>query len=85
MWDEAQIVARLTSIFRDVFDDDELTVTRQLAADRVDGWDSLTHVRLILTVERAFGVKVSAAEVARLTNAGDLIDFIAVRVQAGHP
>ena len=83
MWDDARIAARLTAIFRDVLDDDELVLTRQLAAEGVDGWDSLTHVRLILSIERAFGVKFSTAEVGRLRNVGDLMDLISSRAQAG--
>jgi acyl carrier protein len=81
MWDDARIASRLTSIFRDVFDDDGMVVTRELAAGSVDGWDSLTHVRLILSVERGFDVKFSASEVARLKNAGDLLDLIAARLR----
>ena len=68
-------LSRLTTIFHDVFDDD-LVVTRELSASQVDGWDSLTHLRLILSVERAFKVKFSAAETGKLQNVGDLADLI---------
>ena len=49
--DEAQIYERLTEIFRDIFDDDSISVTPELSAKDVDGWDSLAHIRLMLTVE----------------------------------
>jgi len=70
---EDAIVTRLTSIFREVFDDDELVLRPELTANDVDGWDSLAHIRLILTVQKAFGVKFSAVEMSRLKNVGDLI------------
>jgi acyl carrier protein len=70
---EDAIVARLTSIFREVFDDDDLVLKPELTANDVDGWDSLAHIRLILTVQKAFGVKFSAVEMSRLKNVGDLI------------
>ena len=57
--DEAQIYERLTEIFRDIFDDDSISLTPELSAKDVDGWDSLTHIRLMLTVEKAFKVKFS--------------------------
>jgi acyl carrier protein len=46
------------------------------AAD-VDGWDSLTHVRLMLSVERAFATKFTASEIGRLKTVGDLVELIA--------
>jgi acyl carrier protein len=70
---EDAIVTRLTSIFREVFDDDDLVLKPELTANDVDGWDSLAHIRLILTVQKAFGVKFSAVEMSRLKNVGDLI------------
>lgn len=70
------IYERLTSILRDVFDDDELVASPELTADDVDEWDSLAHVRLVLAVEKAFGVKFSAAEVSRLKNVGEFASLI---------
>ena len=70
---EDPILTRLTSIFREVFDDDDLVLKPELTANDVDGWDSLTHIRLILSVQKAFGVKFSAVEMSRLKNVGDLV------------
>jgi acyl carrier protein len=70
---EDPILTRLTSIFREVFDDDDLVLKPELTANDVDGWDSLSHIRLILSVQKAFGVKFSAVEMSRLKNVGDLI------------
>jgi acyl carrier protein len=70
---EDPIVTRLTSIFREVFDDDDLVLKPELTANDVDGWDSLTHIRLILSVQKAFGVKFSSVEMSRMKNVGDLI------------
>lgn len=78
--DEAQIYARLNDVFRDVFDDDTIEVAPQLSAKDVDGWDSLTHIRLILTVEKAFKTKFSTSEIGRLESVGDLVGLIHDRV-----
>jgi acyl carrier protein len=72
---EDTIIAGLTSVFREVFDDDELVLTPDLTANDVDGWDSLAHIRLILSVQKKFGVKFSPVEMNRLKNVGDLIDL----------
>lgn len=76
---EAQIYAQLTEIFADVFDEDSIKVTPELAAKDVDGWDSLAHIRLMLTVERAFKVKFSTSEIGKLENVGDLVALIKAR------
>jgi acyl carrier protein len=77
--DESQIYSRLNDIFHDVFDDDSIHVTPQLAAKDVDGWDSLTHIRLLLTVEKAFKIKFSTTEIGKLESVGDLVSLIQAR------
>jgi acyl carrier protein len=77
--DEAQIYARLGEIFENVFDDDSITVSPELSAKDVDGWDSLTHIRLILTIEKAFKIKFSTSEIGKLENVGDLVAIIKAR------
>ena len=73
------LMAELNEVFRSVFEDDELTVTRETTAANIASWDSLTHVMLILTIERTFGMRFSSAEVAMLSNVGELADIIAER------
>jgi acyl carrier protein len=71
-----EIYQKLTGIFRSVFDDDSIVARPGLTADDVDEWDSLSHIRLVLTVEKAFNVKFSASEVAKLKNVGEFVDLI---------
>ena len=78
--DEQQIYARLADIFADVFDEDSINLTPELSANDVDDWDSLTHIRLILTIERAFQIKCSTAEIGKLEKVGDLVALIQKRV-----
>ena len=77
--DEPQIYARLAEIFNDVFDEDVIAVTPELSAKDVDGWDSLTHIRLILTIEKAFKIKFSTSEIGKLENVSDLVMRIKAR------
>jgi acyl carrier protein len=77
--DEAQIYSRLTTIFEDVFDETSIEVTPGLSAKDVDGWDSLTHLRLLLTIEKAFKIKFSTSEIGKLENVGDLVALIKAR------
>jgi acyl carrier protein len=76
---EEQIYPQLTEVFQDVFDEESIELTPELSAKDVDGWDSLTHIRLILTIERAFKIKFSTSEIGKLKNVGDLVELIAAR------
>ena len=66
----------LTEIFRDVFDDDTIVLRPELTAHDVKGWDSLTHLRLLLSIERKLHIKFSASEVGGLKSVGDLVALI---------
>ncbi|GJE13975.1 acyl carrier protein [Methylobacterium longum] len=63
---------KLQRIFRDVFDDPTIELEPTMTADDIAEWDSLSHVRLMLEVSKAFGVRFSASEVSSLNNVGDL-------------
>jgi acyl carrier protein len=80
--DDAQIYARLSEIFESVFDDDSIQITPALTAKDVDGWDSLAHIRLMLTVERSFKVKFSTTEIGKLENVGGLVTLIKEKLPA---
>ena len=70
------VYAGLNGIFRDVFDDDTIVVKPELTADDVAEWDSLSHVRLVLAVQKHFNAKFSAAEITSLRNVRDLARLI---------
>jgi acyl carrier protein len=73
--DEA-IQLRLTEIFQSVFDDLELRLTAAMTAKDVPEWDSLSHITLVVAIEREFRIRFTTAEVAGLMNVGDLADRI---------
>jgi acyl carrier protein len=74
------IYLKLTTIMAEVFDDDALQPRPDMTADEVDGWDSLSHLRLVMTVQKAFGVKFSASEVGGMKNVGDLANLIRTKL-----
>ena len=76
---DSEIYSRLTGIFHDVFDDDDIELTSGMTAEDVDEWDSLSHIRLIVAAEKAFGVSFSSSEVANLENVVQFVDLITAR------
>jgi acyl carrier protein len=74
--DSLEIIKRITPIFRDVLDNDDLIITPATTAADVDGWDSLAHIHLVVSIEKAFKMRFSAEEVSSLENVGDLAALI---------
>lgn len=67
---------RLQAVFREVFRRPDLTLSRDMTAADVQGWDSLRHIELIVAVESAFGIRFKTVEVSRMQRVGDLIDRV---------
>lgn len=66
-------VETLNQIFCMVFDDDTLQIRVDMTSNDVDGWDSLSHVNLITTIESKFSIRFSQKELLKQKNVGDLI------------
>ena len=75
------IITELNSVFRQVFDDSALTVTRATTANDIDEWDSLTHMNLVIAVELKFGVKFALGELQLLKNVGDMADMVGKKMK----
>ena len=75
-----EVFERLNTVFRDVFDDDTITVKDETVSDDVDGWDSLEHINLIVAVEKKFNMKFTMGEVTGMKNVGEMADIIAERI-----
>ena len=80
------IRAELQDVFRQVFGDDEIALSDTTTADDVDGWDSMMHINLIIGMEKRFGVKFAAAEIAGMKaegqNVGKLIRLLEQKTSA---
>ena len=74
--DREQIFETLNEVFRDVFDDDSITVGEDTTAEDIDGWDSLIHITLVAEVEEAFDIRFPMKKVVSMKNVGDMADAI---------
>jgi acyl carrier protein len=72
---------RLNEIFCEVFDDDTLVIKPDMTANDVDGWDSLSHVNLIVAAENSFAIRFSQKELLTFKNVGDLLCCIEKKLQ----
>jgi len=72
----SKVISQIQPIFQQVFNNSEISLSRETTAQDVEGWDSLNHIRLIISLEMELGITFDSNEVAELTNVGDLIDYI---------
>ncbi len=77
---DSEVLEKLNDIFQDILDDDSISLTPETTAHDVENWDSLNHVRLMLTVSKTFNVKFSAAEIGKLKNVGDLVTLVRSKI-----
>ncbi len=78
-----EVFERLNAVFRDVFDDEDITVNDQTTANDIEDWDSLEHINLMAAVESEFGIKFSMGQVVTMKNVGEMADIILQKVQKG--
>ena len=72
---------RLNEVFRDVFDDETITVSDETTAEDIEDWDSLEHINLVVAVENEFDVHFNMGEVNKMKNVGEMMDIILQRVK----
>lgn len=74
-----EVLARVQDIYRDVLDDEDIILSDATTADDIEEWDSLSHIQLIVSIEKAFKIKFSSKEILSWKNVGELIDCILSR------
>lgn len=80
MMDRQTIIAKVQDVMCDVFDVDDLEITEATTANDLEEWDSLSHIRFMITLERVFGFKFLNEEIAELKNVGDLVTVIEAKL-----
>lgn len=79
--DRETVKSRLTKVFRDVFDDDDIELKDGTTADDIEAWDSLEYITLISAVEKEFKMRFTMKEVSGMKNVGEMINIVAERAK----
>ena len=77
--ERSEILKQVQDIFKDILDDEEIVLEDTTTADDVEGWDSLTHIQLIVAIEKQFKIKFTSKEILSWRNVGEMIDSIAAK------
>jgi acyl carrier protein len=78
---ERQIIfEKLNEIFIDVLDLDEVELTDATNANDIEEWDSLSHIQLIVAIEKSFGIKFTSLEIMKWKNVGEMVNSIEEKI-----
>ena len=71
-----EVYERLNRVFREVFDDDSITLDDKTTADDIEDWDSFEHINLIVAIEEEFSFKIPIGKTVTMKNVGEMVDII---------
>lgn len=75
------ILAELTDVFKDVFDNDDIVLTPGLTPGEIPGWDSARYITLVVATEARFRIRFEPAELEAMKTVGDFIRRIQAKVE----
>jgi len=73
-------LAEIQEIFCDVLDNEEIILNDGTSANDIDEWDSLSHIQLIVALEKHFKIKFTSREILSWKNVGEMIDSINIKL-----
>lgn len=76
-----QILKELNDIFIEVLDEMDVVLTRDTVADDIEEWDSLTHIQLVVAIEKHFQIKFTSSEIQNFKNVGEMCDCIFEKIK----
>ncbi len=76
-----QVLSQLQEIFRDTLDEQEIVLNYDTTAEDVEGWDSLTHIHLVVSIEKHFKLRFTAKEIQGWKNIGELSEGIIAKLK----
>ena len=75
-----QIILDLQEIFCEVFEIDTIAIDSNTSALDIDEWDSLTHIHLVVSVEKKYNIRFNSAEIQTWENVGKMVDSILLKL-----
>jgi acyl carrier protein len=75
-----EIMVEINKIFCDVLENDSILITRETTASQIEEWDSLSHIMLVVEIEKKFKIRFTAIEVQKFRNVGEMCDSIKIKI-----
>ena len=79
--DISTVLSEVTSVFKDVLDNDDIELKYETTANDVEDWDSLSHIQIIVAVEKHFNIRFTSGEIQKFKNVGEMCDAISEKIR----
>ena len=66
----------LEKIVSNILRRENISLTMDMTAPDVEGWDSLNHVQILFAIEEELGIKFPINEIQNLNTIGDLVELM---------
>ena len=74
------VIKQVNAIFIDVLDENSIVVNSETTARDIEEWDSLTHIQLVVGIEKHFKIRFKSDEINNFKNVGEMCDSILLKV-----
>lgn len=71
-----EILGQVNEIFIDTLDNEDIVVKEATKAEDVDEWDSLTHILLVVAIEKHFKISFKSNEIQNWKDVGEMMNCI---------
>ena len=71
-----EMLKQINEIFIDTLDNEDIVVDESTKAEDVDDWDSLTHILLVVAIEKHFKISFKSNEIQNWNDVGEMMDCI---------
>lgn len=78
--EEQEILSQVVEIFKDELDNDEIELTMESTAKEVEDWDSLSHIHLMVAIEKHFKIRFTSTEISNFKNVGEMVETVKKRL-----
>jgi acyl carrier protein len=75
-----EILKTVNEVFRDILDNEQIVLTYETTANDVEEWDSLTHIQLVVAVEKKCKIRFTSREIQSWNKVGEMIDSISAKI-----
>ena len=77
-----ELLKQINTIFIDTLDNEEVVIAETTIANDVEGWDSLTHIQLVVAIEKHFKIRFTSKEIQSWANIGEMLNCIEPKLKA---